>query len=127
MLVCLLACGSSTGSTGTQTGGEAAGPCPSELSECYDEGSRTQCLEVAETCPHDRIAQLESCPVQYACEEESEPSSDADAPVSSECAGYSLSDSCIDEENFAECQRLEAQCPGSVIAMESCPVQFACP
>ena len=43
------------------------------------------------------------------------------------CAGYSLGDACITEDNFAQCQEMEAQCPGEVVAMESCPLQFACP
>jgi rhodanese-related sulfurtransferase len=43
------------------------------------------------------------------------------------CAGYSLGDACITEDNFAQCQEMEQRCPGEVLALESCPLQFACP
>lgn len=132
LLLCLLlvACGSSSDepTTSNSSGGED-GPCPTELSECYDEGSRAACLEVAETCPPEHIVQLESCPVQYACDIEQLHAGAPDEPVSSEeetCAGYRASDSCMNEDNFAECLAAEAECPGSVAVMESCPLQFAC-
>ena len=128
VLVLLLACGGSADepATSTSSGGED-GPCPTELSSCYDEGSRAACLEVAQTCAAEHIVQLESCPVQYACDEPGVEPVDGDEPVASDvCAGHRATDSCMNEDNFAECQRVEAECPGSVVALESCPLQFAC-
>lgn len=43
------------------------------------------------------------------------------------CEGYAIGDACITEDNFAQCQEMAAACPGEVLAMESCPLQFACP
>ncbi len=130
-VLALLACGSSDeATTSSSTGGEQEGPCPSDFDECYDADSRAECLSVAETCPEENIVVLESCPVQYACDEPSVAPADGDEPVASDngdtCAGYSVTDSCMNEENFAACQAAEAQCPGSVAVMESCPLQFAC-
>lgn len=47
--------------------------------------------------------------------------------VSQTCAGYAQSDACIDPTNFEQCRSMEAQCPGQVQVMESCPLQFSCP
>ncbi len=55
----------------------------------------------------------------------SEPQTDARAADT--CAGHSRTDACITEENFAQCQAREAECPGQVLSLESCPLQFACP
>lgn len=130
VLLLLVACGSSAEPGSSDSTGGEEGPCPSELSECYDADSRAECLEVARTCAAENIVQLESCPVQYACDEPSVAPADGDEPVASDsgdtCAGYSVTDSCMNEENFAECQAAEAECPGSVAVMESCPLQFAC-
>ncbi len=43
------------------------------------------------------------------------------------CAGHAPTDTCMDENNFAQCQKMEAECPGEVLVMESCPLQFGCP
>ncbi len=40
---------------------------------------------------------------------------------------YKPGDSCITEENLARCKGMAAKGPGEVLAMESCPLQFACP
>lgn len=53
-------------------------------------------------------------------------SSGGEQPTES-CAGYTLDDACVNEDNLAECRRREAQCPGEVQVMESCPLQFGCP
>lgn len=50
-----------------------------------------------------------------------------DAPPAERCEGYAPTDGCMNEDNFAECQRVAAQCPGAVQVMESCPLQFGCP
>jgi hypothetical protein len=49
-----------------------------------------------------------------------------DAP-SDRCEGYGPNDSCMNEDNFRECQRAAAECPGAVLVLESCPLQFRCP
>lgn len=51
----------------------------------------------------------------------------SDAQTDDTCAGHSRTDACITEENFAQCQAREAECPGQVLSLESCPLQFACP
>ena len=43
------------------------------------------------------------------------------------CEGYSPTDACMSDDNFAQCQQMASQCPGEVQAMESCPLQFSCP
>lgn len=43
------------------------------------------------------------------------------------CEGLHLGDPCITEHNFAQCQARAAECPGEVLQLESCPLQFACP
>ncbi len=43
------------------------------------------------------------------------------------CAGFGPNDACINEENLAQCRAREAECPGQVLVLESCPLQFACP
>ncbi len=125
----ILACGANaTLSEPQTTSSDEGSPCSAELSECYDEGSRASCLEVAESCEDGHLVELETCPVQYACQSEDEPSASADEPVANtvQCAGHSPTEPCMNEENFAECQRLETECPGSIVDLESCPLQFAC-
>jgi hypothetical protein len=55
------------------------------------------------------------------------PSSNDGDPGSGTCAGNGPNDSCMNEESFAACQAREAECPGQVLVLESCPLQFACP
>lgn len=43
------------------------------------------------------------------------------------CEGYSVTDPCMNEDNFAQCQQRAAACPGAVRVLESCPLQFRCP
>lgn len=43
------------------------------------------------------------------------------------CAGNRATDACMNEDNFAACRQRESECPGEVIVLESCPLQFACP
>ena len=33
---------------------------------------------------------------------------------------------CMNEENHAQCLEAEAKCPGKVVTLESCPLQFGC-
>jgi hypothetical protein len=33
---------------------------------------------------------------------------------------------CMNEDNLAECKTAQAECPGNVLVMESCPLQFGC-
>lgn len=53
------------------------------------------------------------------------PASDVDED--STCAGYSPSHQCMNPDNFELCRALESECPGQVVVMESCPLQFSCP
>ncbi len=51
----------------------------------------------------------------------------ADAPAPDTCLGqYRVDSPCMNEDNFAACQAAEAECPGWVAVMESCPLQFRC-
>lgn len=43
------------------------------------------------------------------------------------CAGHRATDACMNDDNFAACQQREAECPGAVLVLESCPLQFRCP
>ncbi len=43
------------------------------------------------------------------------------------CNGHRATDSCMNAENFAVCQEMSRRCPGQVLDLESCPLQFACP
>lgn len=61
-----------------------------------------------------------------ACGSSTYPPSDAD-PSPDSCGGYGPNDACMNEDNFAACQVREAECPGQVLVLESCPLQFACP
>ena len=61
-----------------------------------------------------------------ACGSSTHPPADAD-PSAATCGGYGPNDACMNEDNFAACQAREAECPGQVLALESCPLQFACP
>lgn len=55
------------------------------------------------------------------------PGSTGDHSASSDaCNGHRVDDTYIDEEAFAACLEMEAQCPGAVLELESCPLQFAC-
>lgn len=40
---------------------------------------------------------------------------------------YTLDDPCITADNLQQCEDMAAQCPGQVLVMESCPLQFGCP
>lgn len=63
-----------------------------------------------------------------ACGSSTHSPSSADAePAPQTCAGYGPNDACMNEESFAACLAREAQCPGQVLVLESCPLQFACP
>ncbi|MDP2308353.1 MAG: hypothetical protein Q8P18_20205 [Pseudomonadota bacterium] len=33
---------------------------------------------------------------------------------------------CMTEDNLAECEEANEECPGGVLVMESCPLQFGC-
>lgn len=63
-----------------------------------------------------------------ACGTSTHPPAAPDGDTASEtCAGHGPNDSCMNEDNFAQCQAREAECPGQVLVLESCPLQFACP
>lgn len=36
-------------------------------------------------------------------------------------------DGCMNEDNAAQCRDKARQCPGEVVTLESCPLQFRCP
>lgn len=48
-----------------------------------------------------------------------------DAPSESMCLEIE-DDACMNEDNLQECLDAEAECPGTVLIMESCPLQFGC-
>jgi hypothetical protein len=35
-------------------------------------------------------------------------------------------DSCMNEDNHAQCLEIAASCDGEILQLESCPLQFAC-
>ena len=35
-------------------------------------------------------------------------------------------DACMNEDNYADCLEVEANCSGSLLILESCPLQFSC-
>gem|GEM_PF-6182335 len=49
--------------------------------------------------------------------------SKVDAPVS-ECPA--ATDGCMNEDNAAECRARAKECPGKVLTLKSCPLQFSC-
>jgi hypothetical protein len=51
----------------------------------------------------------------------------ATAASGTDCDAYRAGDACVTDENLAQCRALAARCPGQVLVMESCPLQFACP
>ena len=66
--------------------------------------------------------------VAMACGTSSHPGSTADGDAPPEtCAGHRATDACMNEDNFASCLERDAECPGAVLSLESCPLQFACP
>lgn len=46
------------------------------------------------------------------------PAASADCPAASE--------PCMNEDNLAVCLSVAKKCPGKVVQLESCPLQFAC-
>ena len=52
------------------------------------------------------------------------PEDDDDAAGNCE---YTLEDPCMTADNLEQCEDASAQCPGMVMVMESCPLQFGCP
>ncbi len=127
-------------------GGQKAPDAPAGAgSSCADFGLtepevQSECQAVEAECPG-QVQMLETDPPQFACGS----GTDAPAPPSADdsvspdtgdgfggaasdtCEGYRLGDDCIHEDNFAECQKMAAQCPGEVQVLESCPLQFTCP
>ena len=49
------------------------------------------------------------------------------APDDTFCTDLMATSSCMNEDNLAECEAAAADCPGEVLVMESCPLQFGCP
>jgi len=71
-----------------------------------------------------RVIVLSFLPLLLACGATAAPAQDTGDDG---CAGYHTGDACVNDTNLAACREREAECPGSVIVLESCPVQFACP
>jgi len=46
--------------------------------------------------------------------------------IDTPCAKYKLGDACVNADNLAECESLVVGGCTSIIAMESCPLQFGC-
>ena len=72
-----------------------------------------------------RILLLSFLPLLAACGATNTPSEDSSTDDG--CAGYHAGDACVTDENLAQCREREAECPGAVVVLESCPLQFACP
>ena len=62
----------------------------------------------------------------FACGGSQTSTGSPDEGTSGDC-NYSVDDSCMNADALAQCQSMAAQCPGQVQAMETCPLQFACP
>jgi len=127
----LLGCGGAQGPSSST--GNANSDCPYTVGDsCVDENAMAACEAAAAECPG-AVQTLETCPLQFSCgaagDGDTSVGNDGDTSVSNDqaCEGYNLGDACITEDNFAQCQAMSAQCPGEVVAMESCPLQFACP
>ena len=55
----------------------------------------------------------------------SAPTPAADTPASESSCPSELN-KCLDEENRQRCLEVEKNCPGQVLILESCPLQFSC-
>jgi hypothetical protein len=124
LLISTLGCGSSdepTGNDGTTGGDGASDTCLSyhRGDACIDDTNLAACQAAEAQCPG-QVLVAESCPLQFSCPPSGDSSGATDCP-------YTAGDSCITEENLAQCQEMARQCPGEVMALESCPLQFACP
>lgn len=128
------ACGG--GQTTTSTAEGSAGATCVDLG-LDDPELLAQCEAREAECPG-QVTMAETAPPQFSCPPgpDSPTSSNLDESVSppeegsaspDSCEGYNLGDSCIDEDNLAQCHAMAAQCPGAVQVMESCPLQFSCP
>lgn len=56
-----------------------------------------------------------------------DPGSDSGGGRGMSCAGMRAGQPCVSDASIAQCRVREEQCPGEVIVLESCPVQFVCP
>lgn len=131
----LTACGSSSdeptssGSTGGDEPVSSGETCEgySMGDACVDDANFAQCQDMAAQCPGE-VQVMESCPLQFSCPSGGE-SPGGDEPVASpeQCNGHTADEDCMGEEAFAQCQEMEAQCPGEIVEAESCPLQFSCP
>jgi hypothetical protein len=121
-LISALGCGGSDepdGNDGT-SGGDTSDTCLSYRrgDACIDDDNLAACQAAEAQCPG-QVLIAESCPLQFSC-----PPTDGNGAT--DCP-YAAGDACITEENLAQCQEMARQCPGEVMALESCPLQFACP
>jgi hypothetical protein len=57
----------------------------------------------------------------------SQSASDTTAEPSAGDCSYGESDPCVTSDALAQCRAMAARCPGRILALESCPLQFACP
>lgn len=55
-----------------------------------------------------------------------EPTSNPPATSTASADCPSPTDGCMNEDNHAECLAVAKKCPGKVVQLESCPLQFAC-
>ena len=81
---------------------------------CMNLENFRQCISLA-YADCQSIAILESCPLQFRCNEP-EPSTQCPDPSSS----------CMNQENYAKCRDLEASGCQNILVLESCPLQFGC-
>jgi len=86
--------------------------CPAVTEPCMNEENFAQCTTLIENGCTQLLIIMESCPLQFGCDDTQCPDVDTSA--------------CVNEENRAACLELERNgCP-NIAVLESCPVQFAC-
>lgn len=92
--------------------------CPAPTAACMNEENHAQCLEIAAACKGE-ILQLESCPLQFSCSDDSAgpPAPDANTPVSKDAAGY---DSCAGKRCGDACNLCA---PGDADCVETAEVK----
>ena len=53
-------------------------------------------------------------------------STEPDGTTPAEGCPYAVDDPCMNEDNHAACLEVASKCPGEVVQLESCPLQFSC-
>lgn len=98
--------------------------CPNVTVPCMNSDNLAVCMSLHEGgC--ENIMILESCPLQFQCNDRTKPSTDnAYNPVDFTCPD--ITEQCMNENNYASCMDLHASGCDVKVAPESCPLQFFC-